>query len=436
MRSGPVRNFTFFSVVTTFFLFPFSYLRGQQTAGLELDDRIYSETIKTVLLYPGSPAGDDPRRLLRQPVVSLNQHMPLVLEFDQLTARGGSFRAKFIHCNADWTQSVLSEVEFTYEFNDYPLTEYRASFSTKVPYVHYVFQLPKVKLPGNYVLVVYDERERKPVLSRRFMVFDPKVRVGGGITASSGISEQRTSQQVNFTIDYKGFPLASPQTDLRVVMRKNFRWDQQKSGFKPSSVNPFDQTLDFQFFKLENNFPGGNEFRYFDSRTLAGRGFGIASIERTDEYTELVLQMDKPRSDDPYFQTDDFNGQYIVDHRESRNGSVQADYTPVIFTLKAKEMPDAEVFVNGAFNLWQLNDINAMVYDPDHEAYHAIIMIKQGVVNYEYVVVGPDGKKDEALLEGNYSGTENDYDILIYHRPPAGRADLLIGYQTFEWNRR
>lgn len=436
MLSGLVRNFTF-SIVTAFLFSSFSHLQGQHGTGLEMNDRIYSETIKTVLLYPGSPAGDDPRRLLRQPVVPLNQDMPLVLEFDQLTARGGSFRAKFIHCNADWTQSVLSDVEFTYEFNDYPLTDYRASFSTKVPYNHYVFQLPKVKLPGNYVVVVYDERERQPVLSRRFMVFDPRVRIGGGITASSGISEQRTSQQVNFTIDYKGYPLASPQTDLRVVIRKNFRWDQQKSGFKPSAVNPFDQTLDFQFFKLENNFPGGNEFRYFDSRTLAGRGFGIGSIERTDEYTELILQVDKPRSDSPYFQTDDFNGQYIVDHRESRNGSVQADYTPVIFTLKAKEIPDAEVFVNGAFNLWQLDDINAMVYDPDHEAYHAMIMIKQGVVNYEYVVAAPDGKTgNETLLEGNYSGTENDYDILIYHRPPAGRADLLIGYQTFEWNRR
>lgn len=401
-----------------------------------MNDRIYSETIKTVLLYPGTAAGDDPRRLLRQPVVSLKQDIPLTLEFDQLTARAGSFRAKFIHCNADWTRSVLSDVEFTYEYNDYPITEFMGAFSTKVPYNHYVFQMPKVKVPGNYVVVVYDERERKPVLSRRFMIFDPRVRVRGGVTASSGISEQRTSQQVDFAIDYKGYPLTSPQTDLQVVIRKNFRWDQQKSGFKPSSVNPFEQTLDFQFFKLENNFPGGNEFRYFDSRTLAGRGFGIASIERTDEYTELVLQTDKPRSDDPYFQTDDFNGQYIVDHRESRNGSLQGDYTPVIFTLRTEEIPDREVFVNGAFNLWQLNDINAMVYDPDHRAYHAMIMIKQGVVNYDYVVTGPDGKKDETLLEGNFSATENDYDVLIYHRPPAGRTDLLIGYQTFEWNRR
>jgi hypothetical protein len=419
------------------FLFSFGKSFAETLSDLPLSDAIYSETIKTVVLYPGSATGDDPTRYLRQPVVALDQNLPLTLEFDDLSPRGKSFRAKFIHCNADWSKSVLSDVEFTYEYNDYPITDFRQSFSTKVPYNHYVFQLPKLKLSGNYLLIVYDDGDRKPVLSRRFMVFEPLLKIGGGVVASSGIQEQRTAQQLDFSISHKGFPLASPQTDLKIVIRKNFRWDQSKTGFRPSSVNPFDQTLDFQFFKLENNFPGGNEFRYFDSRTLAGRGFGIQAIERSDEYTELILQVDKPRAQSPYFQTDDFNGYYIVDHRESRNGSLQGDYTPVEFTLKAEEIPDREVYVNGAFNLWQLNEVNRMTYDPDNGVYHAIVMIKQGVVNYQYVIGFPDqGTSDEVVLEGNFAATENDYDVLVYFRPPAGRADRLVGYRTFEWNRR
>src|SRR5690606_36671779 len=122
--------------------------------GQDLDDRIYVETIKTVMLYAGTPAGDDPRRMLRQPIIPLNGNVPLTLEFDDLTPRGKSFRAKLIHCNADWTQSSQSDVEFTYEFNDYPITEFQASLSTKVPYNHYVFPVPKVRVSGNYVLVV------------------------------------------------------------------------------------------------------------------------------------------------------------------------------------------------------------------------------------------------------------------------------------------
>lgn len=81
----------------------------------------------------------------------------------------------------------------------------------------------------------------------------------------------------------------------------------------------------------------------------------------------------------PYFQSDDFNGQYIVDHRESRNGSLQADYTPVIFTLKMNEIPNREVYVNGAFNLWQLNELNQMHYDHDRQVYEAMIVLKQGL---------------------------------------------------------
>lgn len=412
-------------------------LLARPSADLELADRIYSETIKTVLLYPGTPAGDDPRRLLRQPVVQLSQDAPLTLEFDDLSARSKNFRVKFIHCNTDWSKSVLSDVEFTYEYNDYPVTDFRQSFSTKVPYTHYVFPVPRFKVSGNYVVVVYQDNDRRPVLSRRFMVYEPLLKIGGGVVASAGIQEQRVAQQLDFNISYRGVQLPAPQTDLTVVIRKNFRWDQSKSGFRPSSVNPFDQTLDYQFFKLENNFPGGNEFRYFDSRTLAGRGFGIGAIERSDEYTELILQTDKSRRNDPYLQTDDFNGGYIVDHRESRSGSLQADYTPVVFTLKTEEMPGKEVYVNGAFNLWQRDDLNRMVYDYDDQVYHAIIMIKQGVVNYEYVVQAEgSGQADSMELEGSFSATENDYDILVYFRPPAARADRLIGYRTFEINRR
>jgi hypothetical protein len=93
--------------------------------------------------------------------------------------------------------------------------------------------------------------------------------------------------------------------------------------------------------------------------------------------------------------------------------------------------------VNGAFNLWQLTDRNIMTYNADNKAYESEILIKQGVINYDYIMVNnSDKKRDEAYIEGNYAPTENDYDILIYHRPPASRSDLLIGYRTVEWNRR
>jgi len=423
-------------ILTLSFLVVFCLTGKGQTTNVLLEDHIYNEKIRTVLLYPALNDPENPTRLISPPLLPLQSQLPLVLEFDDMKGVYEGYRAKIIHCNADWTKSNLNDIEFTYEYNDYRILKYDQSFSTKVPYYHYRFEVPKLKLSGNYVLVVYSERDRSPVLSRRFMVYESKINIAAQARFSQGIDQQFADQQIDFSINYSGYPLIAPQTDLKVVMRKNFRWDQIRTNFKPTNVRPFDQILEYTFFKLENTFPGGNEFRYFDSRTLSARGYGIMELQREADFTRLILFPDKSRADNSYLQMDDLNGQYIVDQRESGRGSVEADYTPVLFHLHIAEDPDITVYVNGAFNLWQLDERNKMTYNPDTKAYEAEILLKQGVVNYDYTVVRANTKPDEAYVEGNYSATENDYDILVYHRPPASRADLLVGYKTVEWNRR
>lgn len=424
--------------VTLFFAF-LSATSAQTFSGdIELDDRIYEDNIKTVLLFAASDDPQRPARLIGPAILPLDSERPFMLEFDDLRAQYRGFRAKLIHCNADWSPSALSEIEYTYEYNNFPITDFAQSFSTKIPYFHYRFEVPRVKVSGNYVLVVFSERERRPVLTRRLMYVEPRIRIDAQARFSQGIREQLTDQQIDFSIDHKGYPLVAPQTDLKVVIRQNFRWDKSKTGFKPTQVRPFDETLQYQFFNLENSFPGGNEFRYFDSRTLAARGFGIYEIERREEHTRLILALDRPRIQRAYIQMDDLNGQYVVDQRESQNGSTEADYTPVLFTLQIPEIAEADVYVNGGFQLWQLTDQNRMSYDPTLQAYTAELLVKQGVVNYCYTVAPrrANAKTEESAIEGNYGPTENDYDILVYFRPPAGRADQLIGYRTVEWNRR
>jgi hypothetical protein len=408
---------------------------GQSTNVL-LEDHIYNERIRTVLLYPALQDQENPTRLISPPLIQLQSQAPLVLEFDDMKGVYEGYRAKIIHCNADWTKSNLNDIEFTYEYNDYRILKYDQSFSTKVPYYHYLFEVPKLKLSGNYILAVYSDRDRSVVLSRRFMVYENRINVSAQARFSQGIDQQFADQQIDFSINYNGYQLIAPQTDLKVFMRKNFRWDQMRTDFKPTNVRPFDHILEYTFFKLENTFPGGNEFRYFDSRTLAARGFGIMELQREADFTKLILFPDKSRADNSYIQLEDLNGQYIVDQRESGRGSVEADYTPVLFNLHIAEDPDITVYVNGSFNLWQLNERNKMTYNPDNKAYEAEILLKQGVVNYDYTIVRANSKPDESYVEGNYAATENDYDILVYHRPPASRADLLVGYRTVEWNRR
>jgi len=411
-------------------------------------DAVYAQPIKTILLYPllGGNAAD-PARTLNPPLVALGtEQPPLILEFDDLTANYRAFRAKLIHCNADWQRSVLNDIEFTYDYNDYPITDYQLSSGTKVPYYHYRFEVPRVKVSGNYVLVVYDERNRQQILfTRRFSVYQNRLGITPTIEFSAGVQERFTDQQINFDITYRGYPLIAPQDELKVVIRQNYRDDLVITGLRPTNVRAFDNLLEYRLFDLKNTFPGGNEYRFFDLRTVISRANYIGKIDRQPDRDIAYVYPDAPRSRGAYQLADDFNGLFVVDQLESRNGTTQADYITTVFTLKVEELAGAEVYVNGAFAFWQLNEANRMAYDPAERAYRAEIQLKQGVYNYLYAVKGiappvarsgvsPRG--NELLIEGSYSATENDYEIFVYHRPPAARADQLIGYRKIGVNRR
>ncbi|AKD53928.1 hypothetical protein SD10_02430 [Spirosoma radiotolerans] len=412
-------------------------LQAQQ---LQTIDHIYDPKIETVLLFPQVSANQlDPALTLNPPVISLDEAVSLQLEFDDLTANYRSFRARLVHCNADWQRSILNDIEFTYEYNDNPITDYQISINTKIPYYHYRFTLPRVKLPGNYVLVVYDERNRNNILfTRRFCTYQNRVTVAADVRFSTNPARQFSDQQLDMTLNYKGYQVISPQDDFKVVIRQNYRDDREIRGLRPTNVLAFEQVLEYRLIDQSNTMPGGNEFRFFDTRTVLSRANYIDRIDRPADRNIAYVQVDQPRNRGVYIQSDDFNGQFVIDHRETGNGATNADYIETVFTLKTPEISGFDVYVNGAFNFWQLTDRNRMAYDPLLGAYRATMMLKQGVYNYDYIVAttGPQPKVDENFIEGSFSSTENDYEVFVYHRPPASRADQLIAYRRVGVNKR
>ena len=64
----------------------------------------YSDKIKTVLLYKKGS-------VLSDPAIRLNSEETLELRFDELDGDLTAYQYKIIHCNADWTQSGLSDME-------------------------------------------------------------------------------------------------------------------------------------------------------------------------------------------------------------------------------------------------------------------------------------------------------------------------------------
>lgn len=406
-------------------------------------DFIYEETIQTVLLYPqlADNANTPQSATLQTAVIPIEQGTPLMLEFDELNEAYSNYHAKIYHCNADWSISLLNDINFIDTYNDFTITDYQLSVATRTPYYHYKLEIPKVKLPGNYIVMVHREGNVKDMmLTRRFMVYDNTVTLQANVVPSSGIQERKSNHQLDFSIQYGNYQITNPREDIKVVLRQNYRWDNAISDLKALNVRVDQKVLDYGYFNMENNFVAGNEFRFFDARSIRFLGTNVAKIDLSDKRPQVLLGIDQSRSSQPYSQYNDFNGMFVVDNYETNRGETDADYVNVIFTLKSPQPVAGNVYVNGGFNNWQLSTKNRMSYSNEAQEYKASILLKQGIYNYNYSVQHPDSKHpdskhpDESYFEGSYFNTENHYEIIAYYRPVGSRADLIVGYKVIYHN--
>ena len=87
-------------------------------------------------------------------------------------------------------------------------------------------------------------------------------------------------------------------------------------------------------------------------------------------------------------------------------------------------------YVYGGFNGYRIDETTKMTYNKNSGYYENKQKVKQGFVNYKYIVVNENNEIDYSLTGGNFYQTENDYNILVYYRPLGGRYDQVIGFGT------
>ncbi len=402
---------------------------GSDTKILRTADYRYEQTIKTVVIRPFA---DSPDSYLLPAVTQIGQ-WNLILEFDDLSTQRENYYVRIIHCNQDWTKSGLQDLDFMTQFNEFPITNFEFSVDTHIPYTHYRFDLPPVKLPGNYVAVVYRDGDKNDiVLSKRFMVFDNRVTFANERNLVGAGNVARLNQQINFTVNYKHLEVINPLENIHVTIRQNHRWDNLAPNIKPSFVREIEKELEYRFFDDDKMFKGGNEFRFFDLRSLNSPGRNIASVNKSIKPYEVFIALDKPRVNEAYAQYADYNGNFIIDNFDYRDNNFN-NYAFINFTLASKPI-SGDVYVSGEFNHWNMNKENKMQYDSARGEYHARLLLKQGWYDYQYTV------RSQTLppyyLEGSHFETENTYEIFVYYSAFQPRADLLIGYIKLEKNPR
>lgn len=391
-------------------------------------DRIYNENIETVQFnYDGEP--------LFSSVIPIVQEQPLFVTFDELELNiqeeeYAAYNFQIIHCNADWRKSKLYNMDYLYEYNEYSITNETFSYNTKIPFIHYRFPIPRLKIPGNYAIKVYrGSNENDVVFTKRLMVYEPLVAISAEVTRSSDVSERDMRHQIDFTVDYGNINIVNPLNDVYVVIRQNQQWFNAIQGLKPTFVQEQDRRLEYRHFNLENNFYAGNEYRYFDIRTVNAFGQNVGDINKEKTPIEAFLLPDRSRANEAYSQYQDQDGAYFIGNAETRGGQLNSDYISTYFFLNTEELAEGDVYVIGAFNNRILAPANRMQYDSTLHGYTLDLLLKQGFYNYLYYVE-TDGNQNPYRFEGSHFQTENQYEILVYVRPLGARADLLVGYTS------
>lgn len=399
--------------------------RGNQLP-LVLDDRIYKTGIQSIQLYPNT---NEPDASLAPAATSI-QGVPLLLKFDELSPDFEQYSVRLVHCNWNWEKSGLSNLQYLNEYNEFRITKHDFSQNTRIPYVHYNFIVPRVKLPGNYVLVVY--RNNNPedlILSRRFVVYNSVIGMNPEKRLPAGPAERRENQQIDLTLQYGTLAnVLDPASQFKIVIRQNYRWDNAIMGLKPTGIRQGLQEIEYEPFDKSNQFKGGNEFRFFDLRTVRARGQNVDRVYQDSTGVHAFLVVNKAFTGLAYTSIDDLNGQYVVTNLEYPEPSVTSEYVFVHFFLKTESRLPGPVYVAGEFSDYLAVPPYLMNYDQELGGYMADVLLKQGWYNYIYLL------KDAAnpyLLEGSFAETENFYEIIVYFRPAGEIYDEIVGYSAF-----
>lgn len=403
---------------------------------IRYEDWVYKENIRSVKFHvDGLPVS--------VPMINLDAPASLRLSFDDMDADVKLYTYSFVHCDRDWKPSSLSPLEYTEGYADATIDENSFSFQSITHYTHYELLLPNRDMvwtkSGNYLLVVYEDgAERVPVITRRFMVMEQRIKINATMVRPNQVSKIRTHQEIDFEVDYTKFPMRNPQQEVRAAVLQNGRWDNAVIDLPPNFTRLNAAVFDYQDRVV---FPGGKEFRFLDLRTLRTRPMNLEALEEYPDGYRVVVAKRGPLANEPYLTFNDLNGNFIVENFDRPNGDLSANYVETLFQLAVTEPYfDYDVYLFGALTDWRIQEQYRMVYNPATNCYVGKAFLKQGYYNYAFAATPSKRVKNKApqadmgLVEGDWYEAENAYTVIIYYRPFGGRYDQIIGAASFSSN--
>lgn len=397
----------------------------------QIPDHIYKENIRSVkLMKQGDPYS--------YPVMNLNSNDQLELYFDDMDADIKNYYYTYQLCNADWSPANIQAYDYIRGFQTTRISTYRNSSVSFTRYTNYQAVIPDRNCvptrSGNYLLKIFLNSDTSQlVFTKRFLIVDRKTSVAAQLVQPFSGQLFLTHQRVQVGVTPgPQINVFAPQ-DLKVVILQNNIWPTALFNDRPSIFRG-------NYFEYSNEstttFEAGKEWRWIDLRSirLMSNRMQRLVIDSNDA-TYVFVKPDGERKQQAYIYYRDLDGIYTIENSDNLNPFWQSDYAYVTFTFIPpgnRAFEGKSIYLFGELTNYSQDSSSRMEFNPESGVYQKTLFLKQGYYNYSYVTLADKRVKGENYLfentEGNYSGTENSYTVLVYFRPFGARADELVGY--------
>lgn len=374
---------------------------------------------------------------LTTPVMGMGSADFITVAFDALTYEAENFYYKIVHCNADWTASSLSPMEYLSGFDHNMIADYDYSTSTTVNYIHYSVSFPNddvvPTVSGNYAVLIARDNDfdNNVVACACFSIVENLSNINIGISGSTLRELNGRYQQLEIEADTKPINAVSASQDFILIVRQNGRLDSEKTIVRPTYING----SVLQYKNSENLiFEAGNQYRSIDFSSRYTYGSGIDHIEFDNDMYHVVLEPAYERINDREPYPVDAHGGYVVNLQKSNWSDTEADYMWVHFYFP-KETPflEGRMYILGELTSNIADSGSEMNYDTERQCYSQSLLLKQGGYNYIFAIKKKDDKALTVLdTEGGFWQSVNRYEAYLYYRPFGARYDRLVGYKVTE----
>lgn len=371
-------------------------------------------------------------RWMSMPITNLGG--TITIAFDDLTHEYTRYTYRIEHCEADWTPS---EDIFTSEYlqgfaEGNTIDDYVESINTIQLYTHYQLQIPNehcsLKMSGNYRLTVIDENnDEQPVLTACFMIVEPFMGVSITSTTNTDIDINSRHQQIQMEVSYGSLTVTNPTEQIKTVVMQNQRWDNARINARPQ----FTMSDGLRWHHCRDYiFSAGNEYRKFEMLDLSHPTMGIDHISWDGSSYHVYPFLSEPRLN--YIYDEDADGAFLIRNSDNIEIDNTCDYALVHFQLKCPQPASGDIYLNGVWTCDRFLPLYKMEYDYERQLYEAVVPLKQGYYNYQYLLMDAAGALTPLPSEGNFYQTQNSYQALVYYRGIGERTDRLVGYANLE----